>query len=133
MKYGKKIFLSIFWVLLGAVLVGCELAGIVDEFWSGMGAAFVVVGGLQIFRQIKYRTDADYKEQVDVAMQDERNRFIRGKAWAWAGYLFVLIAALTSIVLQIVGMEEQAVMASFGVCLLVLLYWGSYMVLRKKY
>ena len=133
MKYGRKIILSIFWVLLGVVLFVCGLNGLVDEAWETTGVVLTVVGGLQIFRQVRYRTNEAYKEKVDVALEDERNRFIRSKAWAWAGYLFVLITALTSIVFQIMGMEEQAIMASFGVCLLMLLYWGSYMVLRKKY
>ena len=133
MKYGRKIILSIFWVLLGVVLFVCGLNGLVDEAWETTGVVLTVVGGLQIFRQVRYRTNEAYKEKVDVALEDERNRFIRSKAWAWAGYLFVLITALTSLVFQIMGMEEQAIMASFGVCLLMLLYWGSYMVLRKKY
>lgn len=133
MKYGKKIFLSIFWVLLGAVLVGCELAGLVDTFWSGMGAAFLVVGALQIFRQIKYRTDESYKERVDVAMEDERNKFIRGRAWAWAGYLFVLVSAVGSIGLRLAGREDMATLAACGMSLLVLLYAGSYLVLSRKY
>ena len=77
MKYGKKIFLSIFWIVLGAVLVGCDLAGVLDEFWSGMGAGFIAVGMLQTYRQVKYRTNADYKEKVDVAMQDERIRLFK--------------------------------------------------------
>ena len=133
MKYGKKIFLSMFWIILGAVLVGCELAGVLDEFWSGMGAGFIAVGALQMYRQVKYRTNEAYKEKVDVAIEDERNRFIRGKAWAWAGYLFVIIAAISSIVLRIAGRGELADMAACGTGLLVFLYWGSYMVLQKKY
>jgi len=133
MKYGKKIYLSIFWVALGAGLAVFGFAGMIPDSWATTGFALMAVGTLQIIRQIRYRTNEEYKEKVDVALEDERNKFIHSKAWAWAGYLFVLIAALTSIAFQIMGMEEQAVMASFGVCLLILLYWGSYMVLRKKY
>jgi len=133
MKYGKKIYLSIFWVALGVGLAACGFAGMIPDSWATTGFALMAVGALQIIRQMRYRTDEEYKEKVDVAMEDERNRFIRSRAWAWAGYLFVLITALTAIVFQIVGMEEQAVMASFGVCLLLVLYWVSYMVLRKKY
>jgi len=133
MKYGRKIFLSIFWVLLGIVLIACELAGLVGEFWSGMGAGLLAVGALQIYRQIKYRTNEEYREEVDTAMQDERNRFIRNKAWAWAGYLFVLVSAFAAIGLRIAGKDELSSLASCGVALLVFLYWASYMVLRRKY
>lgn len=133
MKYSRRIFVSICWVLLGAVLVGCSLAGLIEEFWNGMGTAFLVVGGLQIVKHIRYRTNETYREKVDTENQDERNRFIAGKAWAWAGYLFVLIAAAASIVFKLMGREELMLLASSGVSLMVLLYWLSYMILRKKY
>ena len=133
MKYGKKIYLSIFWMVLGAVLIGCEGVGLLSEVWSGMGGGFLFIGAWQVYRQLKYRRNEAYREKVDIAMQDERNRFIRGKAWAWAGYLFVLIAAVSSIGLRIAGQGEMADLAACGVALLVFLYWCSYMVLQKKY
>ena len=133
MKYGKKIYLSIFWMVLGAALIGCNMAGLVGEIWSGMGGGLLVGGGLQVYRQLKYRRNEEYREKVDIAMEDERNRFIRSKAWAWAGYLFVIIAAVGSIGLRIAGREELADMAAYGVALLVFLYWFSYMVLSRKY
>ena len=133
MKYGKKIYLSIFWVVLGAVLAGCDMAGLVDDVWGASGIGLVIVGGLQIFRQLKYRRNEEYREKVDVALEDERNRFIRSKAWAWAGYLFVIISALVSIALRIAGKSEMADMAAYGMALLIFLYWASYMVLNRKY
>ena len=133
MKYGKKIYLSIFWVLLGVVLAVCGLTGAIDDIWGTTGFALMAVGALQIFRQMRYRRDEAYKEKVDVAIEDERNRFIRGKAWAWAGYLFVIIAAVSSLALRAFGREELADLAACGVALLVFLNWGSYMVLSRKY
>ena len=133
MKYGRKIFVSAFWVLLGAGLMIASLMGTNNEYWSGMGCAFIVVGMLQLVRQIKYHTNEEYREKVDTEIKDERNAFIRGKAWGWAGYLFVLIAAVASIILRIMGQDALSEMAGFSVCLLILLYWGSYMYLRKKY
>ena len=133
MKYGKKIYLSIFWMVLGAVLIGCDVAGLVGEVWSGMGGGLLAVGGLQVYRQLKYRRNEEYREKVDIALQDERNNFIRGKAWAWAGYLFVIIAAVGSLILRFAGKSELADMAACGVALLVFLYWVSYMMLSRKY
>ena len=133
MKYGKKIYLSIFWVLLGLVLVGCGMAGRIDDVWSTTGFTLVVIGGLQISRQMRYRTNEAYQEKVDIALEDERNKFLRNKAWAWAGYLFVIVAAVVSLVLRIAGEDDMADMAAMGVALLVFLYWASYMVLSRKY
>lgn len=133
MKYGRRMILSIFWIVLGVALNTCYYAGLIEVFWSGMGAAFIGVGIVQLIRQIRYRTDTQYREKVDVELADERNKYIAGKAWAWAGYLFVLIAAAATIVLHIIDRPEQATMAGMSVCLLILLYWLSWMVLRKKY
>ena len=133
MKYGKKIYLSIFWMVLGAALIGCEMAGLVSEVWGGTGGGFLVVGAWQVYRQLKYRKNEDYREKVDIALEDERNKFLRGKAWAWAGYLFVIITAVGSLILRFAGKSELADLAACGVGLLVLLYWGSYMVLKRKY
>ena len=32
-----------------------------------------------------------YREKIEIEEKDERNHFIRNKAWAWAGYLYVMI------------------------------------------
>ena len=66
-------------------------------------------------------------------LTDERNRFIRNKAWAWAGYLFVIITAVAVIVLHAMGQEQLGRMAACAECLLLVLYWISYLILRKKY
>lgn len=133
MKYSKKIFISIFWVVLGAVLLFLNFNYTLDSYWSGLGTAFIVIGALQIFRQVKYRTNEQYRENVDTRNNDERNRFINGKAWAWAGYLYVLIAAVAIIVLQILGLKEISQTISFTVCALLILYWVSHMFLSRKY
>lgn len=128
-----RFFLSFFWIVLGAVLFVCHASGLIEEYWSGMGFAFIVVGILQVIRQIRYRTNTEYREKFDTASKDERNRFIANKAWAWAGYLFVMVAAVGSIVFKLMGREDLMMLASGSVCLIILLYWGSWMVLRKKY
>ena len=133
MKYSKKIFISIFWVVLGAVLLFLNFNYTLDSYWSGLGTAFIVIGALQIFRQVKYRTNEQYRENVDTRNNDERNRFINGKAWAWAGYLYVLIAAVAIIILQILGLKEISQTISFTVCALPILYWVSHMFLSRKY
>ena len=66
-------------------------------------------------------------------MGDERNRFLTGKAWAWAGYLFVLISGVATIALKIAGQDQWSLACSYALCLLLVLYWGSYLVLKRKY
>lgn len=124
---------SIVYLALGAVLLGCGIAGIVDEFWSGMGGGLLGVGIVRMIQMIRYQKNETYKEAVDTAMSDERNRFIANKAWAWAGYWYVLIGAVGTLVFRLVGMEELSVFSGFSICLILVLYWVSNLWLRKKY
>ena len=133
MKYEKKLYLSIFWVALGMILIGCSFAGLVNDTVGSMGWAFLFVGALQVLKQVRYRTNTEYRESFDIECQDERNKFIANKAWAWAGYWFVLIAAVATIVFMVLDKKELMMMASGGVCLMIALYWGCWLYLRKKY
>ena len=128
-----RFFLSFVWIALGAALAVCGGTGLVDEFWSSMGVTLMVIGILQVLRGIRYRTNEAYREKFDTESKDERNRFIANKAWAWAGYLFVLTGAVGTIVCKLLGREDLMMMASAGVCLMICFYWISYLVLRRKY
>ena len=129
----RRILASVIKIVFGIILSACGFTGVVDEFWSGMGIAFVIIGVLQLIRQIRYLSNEEYKETVDIAAKDERNKYLAIKAWSWAGYCFVIIAAVATILLKLAGMEDFMMIASGSVCLMLLLYWGSYMILRKKY
>ena len=129
----KRIILVFIWLILGVVLLGLGIAEVVDEYWSGMGGGFLAVGVLQMVRFYRFHHDPEYRENVEIQTADERNRFIRSKAWAWAGYLFILIAAVSSIALRVMGQEMWSLAASYGLCLMLVLYWGSYLFLRRKY
>ena len=134
MKDNKKNrSISLFWVVLGAVLIICAMAGAIDLYWNSFGAALLGVGGMQLWRQRRYRKNQAYREKVDTETQDERNRFLANKAWAWAGYAFVMIAAAGAIVFKLLGREDLMMFCSGSVCLLMLLYWGSWTVLKRKY
>jgi len=129
----KRFFASIIEICIGITLSILCLFGILDAFWSGMGTALILVGAVFLIRQIRYKTNKEYKEEVDRSINDERNRFLSTKAWSWAGYLFVLISAISTIILKIVGQDTLSAFCAYAVCLLMVLYWISYMVVRKKY
>ena len=133
MMNGKRIAAQILCAMLGGVLLVLGCFEVVDSFWSGMGAALMVVGALRLIRAYRFSKDASYREKVEIETGDERNRYLRGKAWAWAGYLFILIAAVAVIALKVAGQELLSMAASGAMCLMLVLYWGAYFLLRKKY
>ena len=133
MKSNRRMILSIVWIVLGASLLGANLTGLLGDYWGGLGGGLLGVGVFQVIRNVRYLNNPEYREKVNTANNDERNKFLANKAWAWAGYLFVMIAAVATIVFQIIGKTELATISGFGVCLIVFLYWISYTVLQKKY
>ena len=133
MKKDRRIISCIIYIIFGADLMVLGVLEIVDSFWSGMGGALIAMGAVRVIQFLRYNKDESYREKWDVETQDERNHFIRNKAWAWAGYLFVLIAAICAIVFKLLGQDLLSMAASFTVCILVLLYWICYIVLKKKY
>ena len=129
----ERLIASIVEIIVGAALLICSIFGLVDEFWSGMGTSLVVIGVIFLIRNIKYKTNEEYREKIDIESNDERNKYISLKAWAWAGYLFVMLGAVGAIVFKLMGKEELMMMASFSVCLIMVFYWISYIFLKKKY
>ena len=133
MKNERRIVACIIYIILGVALMVLGMLEVVDSFWSGMGGALIAVGVVRMIHILRYHNDESYRENLEIERKDERNQFIRNKAWAWAGYLFVLIAAISTIVLKLLGQDLLSIAASFAVCILVLLYWVCYLVLKKKY
>ena len=133
MKQDKRKIVSIIWIIIGVTLIGLAFAGKVDEFWNGMGSGLVVVGVVQLARFYRLRKNEAYREKMEIEASDERNRFIRSKAWAWTGYLFILVTSVSVIVLKIIGQDLLSMAASVSVFFMMILYWISYAILIRKY
>ena len=129
----RRMIPYVMYVLFGAALFIMGTMEIVDEFWGGVGTSFLLIGVLRLVRIYRFRNDETYREKVEIETKDERNQFIRNKAWAWAGYLFVLIAAVCTLGFQLAGQRVLSTAAGYAVCLIITLYWISYMILKKKY
>lgn len=133
MKKHIRLLVNLIYLVIGLSLSACALAGLVDEFWSGMGVSLMIVGTIRLVREIRYKTNDSYRESMDVEANDERNKYIAVKAWSFAGYWFVMISAVATIVLKLLGHDDLMMMASGSLCLILVLYWLFYVYLRKKY
>ncbi len=133
MKNERKMLSPVIEIVLGAALIIISKLFDLDSVWVGMGSALIAVGTVQFLNLLRYRQDADYREKVDTEAHDERNQFIRARAWVWAGTCFVLVGGVLTVLFQILGKQEYATLCGSGVSLLVLFYWISFLILRKKY
>ena len=130
----KKLLLSIFWILAGAALLVLTVAEVLKEpVYAGMGGALIAVGVLQTIRNLRYRKDAEYREKVDTEVNDERMSFIRMKSWSWTGYLLILIEGIGAIIALVLGQRTIQLVLSYSVCLILVIYWVSYLILSRKY
>jgi len=129
----RNLIIYILYLVIGLVLLGLGIAGVVDEFWSGMGSGLLFVSVLRLIRLYRFNKNEDYREKIETEISDERNRFIRNKAWAWAGYIFILISAVAVIVFKLAGQELLSTASNVALCLMLVLYWVSFFILRKKY
>lgn len=120
-------------ILVGVILLGLGIAGIVDEFWSGMGGALIGVGAMRLVQIVRYEKNSEYRENVNTQRNDERNQFLHMKAWQLTAGWFVMIAAVGTFVFKFMGREDLMMLCSGGVCLMITLYWVCFLYLRKKY
>lgn len=129
----RKLALSIFWVLSGIALLVLSVAEVLESsMYAGMGGALIAVGVIQIIRNLKYRNDPAYREKMDTEAADERNRFLRMKSWAWAGYITILVEGCGAIAAMILGQRTVQMVLSYSLCLILAVYWAAYVVLNRK-
>lgn len=72
-----------------------------------MGSGLIAVGIVQTVRWVRYRSNSEFREKFDTSANDERNRFLSNKAWAWAGYISLLAGILGAIVFKVVGKKQK--------------------------
>ena len=133
MKKDKRYLLSITYLIIGIILIGLSLFEKVDSFWSGMGSGLFTVSILQLIRFYRFNNNEEYRKKIELEENDERNHFIRNKAWAWAGYILVIILAIFTIVFKIVEQDLLSMASSTILCLVLILYWIFFLVLKNKY
>lgn len=133
MNQKKRLFFAVLWTVLGAGLLLFGSMGQIDPYWSWMGISLIGVGIVRISQYIRYRKDTAYREKRDVEEKDERNRFLAGRAWALAGYLYVLLSGIGVIGFKLAGRDELSTWAACSGCAVMVLYWLSYLMMKKKY
>ena len=75
MKIKYVIFWRVLCLAVGGVLLGLSFANVVDSFWSGMGAGFIFVGALQLFRWVRYARNEEYRKAPKALVFYRRKRF----------------------------------------------------------
>lgn len=124
---------NILLIVVGAGMIAWAVITDGNSTFSGFGGGLLGVGIIRLFQTIRYRRDEGYREQVDIALSDERNSYIRMKAWSWTGYLVVIGCAAATVVCMFLKLNAYMQIFSSVVCGICVIYWICYLVLSRKY
>ena len=133
MNNNRNMIINIAYIVISMILLICTKIGLLGDIYTGVGVGLLVVGALQLIKVYRYSRNKEYQEKVDIEISDERNKYLRMKAWSWAGYMFVIIMAVSTIICMILGKEDIMMYCSSCVCLVLVLFWGSYAYIKNKY
>ena len=134
----RDMVLGIIYIVAGiGLFIVSQAADLGDSVFArvapGMGGALIAIGAIRIYRGVRLEKDPAYRENFEVETHDERNRFLRLTAWAWAGYMFILGGGIGTIVFMVLNNDVMMKTCSFAVCIMLVLYWVSYIIVRRKY
>lgn len=133
MNLQKKAAIYVGFLILGIVLFSLSLSEILDSFWSGCGGALIAVALMRLCSYYKFATDAEYAKAAQTKYNDERNNYLANKAAALTVRWGLLALAIMVFILQIAGYKAYSTLLGFVVCALLVVYYVSYMYLKKKY
>ena len=127
-----RLYVGIAYIFLGIAMISITFLNITDnEFVSSFGLALAVMGLVRIRNYFLITRNDEALKKQEIAETDERNISIINKARGMAFIAYIMIAALSVIVLALLGYHEIARWISYSVALLVAIYWVCYIIYRK--
>ena len=132
-KLKIRLGVAIGYMALGAMMCAlfCGLA-LKNEYISVLGAALITVGALQMVKYFRITRSEESVRSREIKEKDERNVSIAHRAKSMAFSMYILLACAASIVLGIMGRAQIAQVLSGNVCVMLVIYWVSYFIIRNK-
>ena len=120
-------------LVCGIAIIVVGTIRILEPWITGIGAGLTAMGGLFLYKSLRYEKDPEYARKVDVSNTDERLSFVSGKAAMWTFQMSVMGLAILSVVLIPLGFEEAARTLGLTMAAITALYWVSYFTLIRRY
>lgn len=137
MEFKKKLrirmFVGIALIVLGvAMIVIFNVIKPRNEFLSSFGFAFAVVGVVRLRNYLIITKSEERIKAQEISENDERNIAIANKAKSITFTIFVMVACIGVVVLQLLEKTHMALLLSGALCLLLVVYWIAYWIVYKK-
>lgn len=132
-KLKIRLSIAIGYIILGlAMIITFNIIKTENEFLSSFGFALIVIGIVQIRKYIMITKNEETIIKRQIAETDERNISIANRAKSISFIIYVLLAAVLVIVLELLNKTQLAMIISGTIWVLILIYWISYWIISKK-
>ncbi len=132
-KLKIRLFIAIGYVVLGlAMIVVFNIIKTENEFLSSFGFALAVVGVVRIRNYMMITKNEETITKRQIAETDERNIAIANNAKSVSFIIYVVLACVSVIALELFNKTQLAIILSGTVYVLILIYWISYWIIRKR-
>lgn len=129
----ENINFAIMYIVIGIAAIISKMLHIIDnDALFDVGSAFVLIGIIQLVRNIRYKTNNEYKKKIDIQNSDERNIYIANKAWGFTGKITIILLAVASIVLRIMQYEIVANVLCVIFGIETIIYLITYFITSRK-
>ena len=131
----KRLYIAIAYMVTGCILTAIAfLTQTNNHFIPAFGIGLMVNSVLRLLQYRRITKDETTVKQQQVAEQDERNRMLMERAKSWAFGFYIILTGNVLIILALLGIQDTLVQfISYSICLLALLYWICYHILKQKY
>ncbi len=132
-KLKIRLFIAVGYVILGlAMIVVFNFVQTDNEFLSSFGFALLVIGIVQARNYLMITKNEETIRKRQIAETDERNIAIANKAKSIAFMIYVMLACVSVIALEIFQKTQLATVLSATVCVLIFIYWISYWIINRR-
>ena len=132
-KLKTRLWVAIIYVALGIIMtVGGTVTKTDNSFISSFGLILAVMGVVRMRNYLIITKNEERIKKQEIMETDERNVSIVNKARSITFTAYVLLSGIAVIVLSLLNMREIAVWISYSIFLLIIIYWISYFIIRKK-
>lgn len=130
----KNVFVNLVFFLIGVTgMVYYLLSEQQNDMVLGLASGFIGAGVVRLILSIKVLKNEEYKRDLHIKNNDERNKYIATKSRSESFGYSILIEAIITIVF--IFKENQHIAQTIGllICLQLIIYVATYFANNKKY
>lgn len=132
-KLKTRLHIAVIYTALGIMITAGAIITKTDNvFLSSFGFPLAMIGIIRIRNYFMITKSEETIKKQEIAETDERNLAIMHKARSIAFITYIMISCAALIILLLFDMQYEARLISYSICLLLIIYWIAYFIVRKK-